>query len=184
MKPDPANLPHLVSLADDDSPLVRDSVLAKLAEFGDELDSRLRGLAQPPSEQKLVDLRGWLDEYRARVARFYTDFDQGTVVRCPLFQPGDRVRHRHYGYRGLVVDRDVSCQAGEDWYRQNRSQPDRQQPWYHVLVHDSDSVTYAAQTSLLPDGSGEEIRHALVPIFFEPSGSGYDRNDNPWPRSP
>ena len=53
------------------------------------------------------------------------------------FQPGHLVRHRRYGYRGVVVALDLECGAGDDWYRSNRTQPDRDQPWYHVLVHGS-----------------------------------------------
>ncbi len=124
-----------------------------------------------------------MDQYRERVRDFYREGTEGTVIGGALFQPGDLVRHRRYGYRGLVVERDPNCRARESWYESNRTQPKRDQPWYHVLVHDSDAVTYAAQTSLLPDVSEEEIRHALVPHFFEGlQGGRYIRNDTGWPR--
>lgn len=53
-----------------------------------------------------------------------------------VFEPGQLVRHRRYGYRGVVVDRDEFCEADDEWYSKNQTQPDRDQPWYHVLVED------------------------------------------------
>ena len=83
-----------------------------------------------------------------------------------------------------MVALDLECQADEDWYRSNRTQPDRDQPWYHVLVHGSSQTTYAAQTSLMPDPTGEEVLHPLVPHFFRSFVDGYYvRNDRPWPSS-
>ncbi len=94
------------------------------------------------------------------------------------FQPGQLVRHRRYGYRGVVVERDDFCKAPEKWYQSNQTQPDRNQPWYHVLVHSTQSVTYAAQTSLVADESEEPIDHPLVDHFFDGFSDGlYARND-------
>ncbi len=96
----------------------------------------------------------------------------------PLFTPGQLVRHRRYGYRGVVVDFDATCMAEETWYYANQTRPGRNQPWYHVLVDGSQATTYAAETSLMPDDSVEEVRHPLVPTFFTSFGDGhYVRND-------
>ena len=183
--PDPADLPHLLALVDDESRVVRDSVLGKLDEFGPALEQELARLPDPPSESTIRGLRAQLERYRASVRKFYEPRPEGPVIRQVLFEPGQLVRHRRYGYRGVVVDRDLSCEASEEWYSRNRSQPDREQPWYHVLVHDSDAATYAAQTSLLPDDAGGEIRHALVDYFFERyDGGRYVRNATEWPSEP
>lgn len=102
--------------------------------------------------------------------------------REPLFAIGQLVRHKRYRYRGVIVDFDMSCQADEAWYEKNQTQPPRDQPWYHVLVHDSTATTYAAQTSLAADDSEEPIRHPLVEHFFESFQNGrYVRNDRKWP---
>ena len=99
-----------------------------------------------------------------------------------LFQPGELVRHKRYGYRGVVVDADRTCQASDEWYRSNRTQPARNQPWYHVLVDRSGTSTYPAQTSLLPDETKEPIAHPLIDIFFSGFEDGrYLRNAQPWP---
>lgn len=100
----------------------------------------------------------------------------------PHFEPGQLVRHRRYGYRGVVVARDESCQAGDAWYHKNQTQPDRDQPWYHVLVDGSSTCTYAASENLVADRSGLPVDHPLVPQFFSDFQDGrYSRNDVEWP---
>ena len=100
----------------------------------------------------------------------------------PAFAPGDLVSHKRYGYRGVVVAVDSACWASEDWYQSNQTQPDRNQPWYHVLVHDSSTATYPAESSLSRDSSGDPINHPWVGLFFLSFVDGrYLRNDNAWP---
>lgn len=100
----------------------------------------------------------------------------------PHYLIGQRVRHRRYGYRGVVVDFDMSCHADDAWYQSNATQPDPDQPWYHVLVHDSSGNTYVAQENLLPDDETEKIEHPLVEQFFAEYREGlYVRNDTVWP---
>ena len=51
-----------------------------------------------------------------------------------------------------------------------------------MLVNDGDHVTYAAQTSLLPDESMQAIRHPYTEQFFDGFEEGrYRRNGRPWP---
>jgi heat shock protein HspQ len=100
----------------------------------------------------------------------------------PAFVPGQLVRHRRYGYRGVVVAADRRCEADKAWYQKNQTQPNRRQPWYHVFVHDTAIATYAAQQNLEADDSGEPIRHPLVTRFFKDfRGGRYLRNDQAWP---
>ena len=87
-------------------------------------------------------------------------------VPQPIFSVGELVRHRRYGYRGVVVGIDLTCQADDAWYEANRTQPSRQQPWYHVLVHGGGHATYPAQDSLEADPSAAPIDHPLVAKFF------------------
>ena len=104
------------------------------------------------------------------------------VERQPLFAPGQLVQHVRYGYRGVVVDFDMTCQADEMWYYRNQTQPGRNQPWYHVLVDGSMTTTYAAQTSLRRDASGKQIVHPWVSLYFSAfEQGGYVRNARPWP---
>ena len=76
----------------------------------------------------------------------------------------------------------LECQAPDKWYQSNRTQPLRQQPWYHVLVDGTGTTTYAAQENLEPDDSGLPIEHPLLSTFFDAFAEGhYERNDQPWP---
>lgn len=100
----------------------------------------------------------------------------------PVFKPGQLIRHRRYGYRGVIVDRDERCMADEAWYKKNQTQPDRDQPWYHVLVDQSTACTYAASQNLVADPSGTPIDHPLLQHLFSGFKDGhYVRNDEPWP---
>lgn len=182
---DPRELPYLLALVDDESLHVRDSVLAKLAEFGHELDEQLARLPEPPSPQLRSQLHELLADYRARIKDFAKGIAVGSTIGKALFSPGQLVKHRRYGYRGVVAAYDTKCMATAAWYGRNRSQPERQQPWYHVLVHESDATTYAAQASLLADPSDEEVRHPLLMHFFSAFEDGvYLRNETEWPREP
>lgn len=106
------------------------------------------------------------------------DFDSNSPHR---FAPGALVRHRRYDYRGLVVAVDSECMANEEWYNKNKTQPRRDQAWYHVLVHGTDMVTYAAQDSLTEEWELEAIEHPLVSVYFTAFlASYYTRNEKPW----
>ena len=98
-----------------------------------------------------------------------------------LFHPGDLICHRRYGYRGVVVDLDPSCEANDNWYDSNQTQPDKNQPWYHVLVDGNEATTYVAQENLTLDPSPAPIQHILLEVFFSGFSEGrYQRNERPW----
>jgi len=100
----------------------------------------------------------------------------------PHLKPGQCVRHRRYGYRGIIVDVDGDCTATDSWYYANQTQPSRHQPWYHVFVHGSDQVTYVAENNLTQDISKANVNHPLLPYFFTKTKEGsYIRNENTWP---
>jgi len=99
----------------------------------------------------------------------------------PAFDAGQVIKHRRYGYRGVIVDMTPRCEASEQWYQNNQTQPGRDQPWYHVLVDGSSATTYPAQENLEADTSGAPIEHPLLGYFFTAFESGkYVRNDRPW----
>ena len=51
------NLPYVLELLDDDTPVVRDAVRAELLGFGDTLDEVLKGLNPPPSPDQREQIR-------------------------------------------------------------------------------------------------------------------------------
>ena len=100
----------------------------------------------------------------------------------PIFTPGELVYHVHYEYRGVVVEVDEVCQASDKWYQSNQTQPERNQPWYNVLVDGSQQTTYVAQCNLKLDARGKPIRHPLIEHFFcEFQNGRYLRNNESWP---
>ena len=77
-----------------------------------------------------------------------------------------------------------TCHAPDAWYASNRTQPQRDQPWYHVLVHGGEHSTYVAQENMREDSGGEQVLHPLVATFFVYfSGGRYTpRKDVSFPR--
>lgn len=102
-----------------------------------------------------------------------TDFE-GSVVSAPAaakFGPGQLVCHRDERYRGVIVSVDPCCLAGDKWYFSNKSQPPRDQPWYHLLVHESGGLsTYVAESNLQADPVAKPITHPRVQVYF----TGFD----------
>jgi heat shock protein HspQ len=85
------------------------------------------------------------------------------------------VYHRLFDYRGVVVDVDPEFSGQDEWYEQvAKSRPPRNEPWYHVLVHDAGSETYVAEQNLVDDDTNEPVNHPLLDRFFvEFDGSSY-----------
>ena len=84
------------------------------------------------------------------------------------FTVGQIVHHRKFDYRGVIVDVDANFQGSQEWYEQvARSRPPKDQPWYHVLVHQRSVETYVAERHLEPDELQTPIDHPYVQVFFE-----------------
>lgn len=102
------------------------------------------------------------------------------VTRKVLFREGQIVRHVRYGYRGVVVGCDRTCQADDTWYdfqvQGKDYRPTRDQPWYHVLVDESVRQTYVAQQNLEVGDSTRPIHHPLIHDYFNAfQGGSYHR---------
>jgi len=97
------------------------------------------------------------------------------------FAPGELIHHKRFDYRGVVVDVDPVFQLTEEWYEQMaRSRPPKDEPWYHVLVHEATHMTYVAQRNLEPDALGAPIRHPLLADYFDTFVDGrYERRQRP-----
>ena len=83
------------------------------------------------------------------------------------FSPGQIIHHKRFDYREVIVDVDPVFQGTDEWYEEvARSRPPKDEPWYHVLVHDNAVETYVAERHLEEDTSGQPINHPDVPQFF------------------
>ncbi|MGH6715513.1 MAG: heat shock protein HspQ [Bradyrhizobium sp.] len=99
------------------------------------------------------------------------------------FQIGQIVRHRIFSFRGVVFDIDPEFNNTEEWWLSipEEVRPRKDQPFYHLLAENSDSeyVAYVSEQNLLPDNSGEPIRHSQVAEIFIKDKSGGYRPRNP-----
>jgi heat shock protein HspQ len=90
-----------------------------------------------------------------------------------LFSIGQLIHHKRFGYRGVIVDVDPCFMLSEEWYEtMTKSQPPRDQPWYHVLVHNSTQQTYVAQRNLEADDSAAPIEHPKKKKYFSGFAGG------------
>jgi heat shock protein HspQ len=88
-------------------------------------------------------------------------------ITIAKYSIGDIVHHKLFDYRGVIVDIDPHFQLSDEWYEGvARSRPPKNEPWYHVLVHDSTNSTYVAEQNLESDPSGKKINHPMVDKFF------------------
>ena len=87
--------------------------------------------------------------------------------RTASFFVGQIVHHNRFDYRGVVYDVDATFQGTDEWYDTiARSRPPRDQPWYHVLVHQGEHTTYVAERHLEQDSDGGPIDHPALPELF------------------
>jgi heat shock protein HspQ len=94
------------------------------------------------------------------------------------FSVGEIVTHKLFHYRGVIIDVDASFQLTDDWYEiVAQSQPPRNLPWYHVLVHEAQHTTYVAERNLESDPSEEEILHPMLSNYFTRLEAGRYIND-------
>ena len=99
------------------------------------------------------------------------------------FKTGDIIKHKKYGYHGVIVHKDSNFKGENEWYLSNQSQPSKHQPWYFVLVDEIQQVTYVAESNLIVYQCEKQVDHPMINLFF----SGYDvelkkyiRNEVPW----
>jgi heat shock protein HspQ len=99
----------------------------------------------------------------------------GTVTKITRakFSIGELIHHRLFDYRGVIIDVDRKCKAPDEWYEQvAKSRPPKNEPWYHVLVHENMHSTYVAEQNLEHDDSLEPIIHPLLRQFFSKLENG------------
>lgn len=90
------------------------------------------------------------------------------------FSIGEVVRHRMFGYHGVICDVDPVFMASGEWYeRVAKSKPPKDRPWYHVLVDGQSAQTYVAERNL-EHCESRRIEHPLVELYFaEFKGGNY-----------
>ncbi len=100
------------------------------------------------------------------------------------FGVGQIVRHRFFPFRGVIFDVDPIFANTEEWYQAipEEIRPAKDQPFYHLLAENDETeyVAYVSEQNLLPDESGEPVRHPQVRDLFESFHKGvYRTRDEP-----
>lgn len=92
------------------------------------------------------------------------------AVRRAKYALGQVVRHRMHSFRGIVFDIDPVFSNTEDWYQAipAEGRPVKDQPYYHLLAENADTeyIAYVSEQNLLPDESGEPLRHPQIDDYF------------------
>ena len=92
------------------------------------------------------------------------------------FSIGDIVKHRLFGFRGVIFDIDPVFANSEDWYQAipEESRPDKHQPFYHLLAENGEAsyVAYVSQQNLVVDDSDEPVDHPAIGGMFGTYANG------------
>ena len=103
-------------------------------------------------------------------------------TRSAKFTIGQVVKHRLYPFRGVIFDIDPEFNNTDEWYESipEDRRPRKDQPFYHLFAENAESeyIAYVSEQNLLPDESGEPVRHPQVAEVFEKDESGSYRRRN------
>ena len=106
-----------------------------------------------------------------------------TKPREAKYAIGQVVRHRLYPFRGVIFDVDPEFSNTEEWWQAipEDIRPAKDQPYYHLFAENAETeyVAYVSEQNLIPDESGEPIRHSQVTEIFIKDKSGGYRPRNP-----
>ena len=99
-------------------------------------------------------------------------------ARTAKFAVGSVVRHRFYPFRGVVFDIDPVFDNTEEWWLSIPAElrPKKNQPFYHLLAENADTeyIAYVSEQNLVPDQSGDPLRHPkLTEMFVETDDGRY-----------
>jgi heat shock protein HspQ len=92
------------------------------------------------------------------------------INREAKFRIGQVVRHKIYPFRGVIYDVDPTFNNSEEWWLSipEEVRPSKNQPYYHLLAENAETeyVAYVSEQNLLPDETGEPVRHPQVRELF------------------
>lgn len=94
------------------------------------------------------------------------------------FTIGTQVKHRIYGFRGVIFDVDPEFNNTEEWYDSIPAdvRPRKDQPFYHLFAESTEQspyIAYVSEQNLVPDDDDEPISHPDMIEYFD---SGEDGN--------
>ncbi len=86
------------------------------------------------------------------------------------FGIGQVVKHRKYPFRGVIYDVDPVFSNTDEWWQSipEEVRPRKDQPFYHLFAENSETeyIAYVSEQNLLPDTSGDPVRHPQIDEIF------------------
>lgn len=87
------------------------------------------------------------------------------------FKLGSVVRHKYYGFRGVVFDVDPTYDNSDEWLASIPAEirPDKNQPFYHLYAENDETeyVAYVSEQNLETDDSDVPLRHPEIAKSFK-----------------
>ena len=122
-------------------------------------------LCDGPATERRILTGCWRRRYQARPWRA-----EMVKARVAKFRIGQVVKHRKFAFRGVIYDVDPVFANTEEWWLSipEAVRPKKNQPFYHLFAENADSeyVAYVSEQNLLPDTSGEPLRHPQIEQVF------------------
>ena len=102
------------------------------------------------------------------------------VVATAKFEIGMPVRHRKFGFRGVIFDVDPVFNNTDEWWESipEEVRPRKDQPYYHLLAETpeperSPYIAYVSEQNLVVESGDEDpINHPNLDEFFETMDDG------------
>ena len=92
-------------------------------------------------------------------------------MQTARFFIGQVVRHRLFPFRGVIFDVDPEFDNTEEWYQAipEEVRPRKNQPFYHLFAENAETeyVAYVSEQNLVPDETGDPVRHPQVAEVFD-----------------
>ena len=109
-------------------------------------------------------------------------FDSPSKTRLAKYKLGEVVKHRVFPFRGVIFDIDPVFNNTEEWWLSipENVRPSKDQPFYHLFAENAETeyIAYVSEQNLLPDTSGNPVRHPDVAEVFVRDDSGDYRPRN------
>src|SRR4029078_6895508 len=103
-------------------------------------------------------------------------------MRQAKFKIGQVVKHRIHPFRGVIFDIDPVFNNTDEWLQSIPAdmRPHKDQPFYHLFAENAETeyIAYVSEQNLLPDTSGNPVRHPDVAEVFVRDDSGDYRPRN------
>src|SRR3954466_15121164 len=132
-----------------------------------------RGWSPPRTPSKRASMAFEGSPFASRDAISYI---RPMKARTAKYAIGQVVRHRLFPLRGIILDVAPPFSNTEEWGLSipEAIRPAKDQPFYRLFAENAETeyVAYVSEQNLLPDESGEPVRHPQVKQVFERARDG------------